>query len=543
MADCLVACTMCFSGITQDVKAFRCYAWDISDEGLVLGGAGAIVGDPDGTARLWDLAMLPPAPTLPTADFEIDFGLAGAEWTMALAVTPHSNTAQTPKFYGVGSGSLSGWDPCPGWQDPYEFFRGPPVAQLLCHEQPPASALTTCWTVSTRHWACDIARHGVGPIGSYEGPWNPCAWNPCENCAPSLCEFHCYQPMIAGASATGANSALQIFYRIENLSPAAPLPDQKSGLRSSTAVPDDPDAPPVLAGYFFGDASASPDNCLVNGGIWTYGTTDPVRNRLPSTGGLPVLEDCAPLAQRWRAVTCNLTREVVLGWDTRASNQRGVFWTLPCTDGDPAFQLHSARELLATPIEDVDGNTITIEQLYDILPTGEILALVRQSRPPGSPPSSLDYNLYAAVLGLYGDLDGDHVVGAGDLAVLLSVWGPAPNGSAADIDWDLQVNAQDLSVLLSLWESEPKRLLLPASADDTTAYCMMLPGMPCGGKESRFGDPSEELACCMACALSAFGFETTEAFTEWSRTADLGVLACTCEVVKAMIHNQMETEH
>ncbi len=167
----------------------------------------------------------------------------------------------------------------------------------------------------------------------------------------------------------------------------------------------------------------------------------------------------------------------------------------------------------------------------------------RQSRPPGSPPSSLDYNLYAAVLGLYGDLDGDHAVGAGDLAVLLSVWGPAPNGSAADIDWDLQVNAQDLSVLLSLWESEPKRLLLPASADDTTAYCMMLPGMPCGGKESRYGDPSEELACCMACALSAFGFETTEAFTEWSRTADLGVLECTCEVVKAMIHNQMETEH
>lgn len=263
-----------------------------------------------------------------------------------------------------------------------------------------------------------------------------------------------------------------------------------------------------------------------------------MRNRLPSKRGESTAERLSPLAQRWRAVMCNLTGEVALGWDARLGDQRGVFWTLPCAGGGIEFQLHLARELLAAPIENVGGHTITIEQMYDILPTGEILALVRQFRPPGSDAGSGDYNLYAAVLGLHGDLDGDHAVGASDLAVLLNEWGEALDGSAADINWDLQVDAADFTVILNLWDTEPKRLLLPANAGNTAAYCMMLPGVPCEGKNSRFGAPAEELACYMRCALGAFGFETTEVFTQWSRTADPGVLECTCEVVKAMIHNQ-----
>jgi hypothetical protein len=47
-----------------------------------------------------------------------------------------------------------------------------------------------------------------------------------------------------------------------------------------------------------------------------------------------------------------------------------------------------------------------------------------------------------------GDLDGDGVVGGGDLAVMLGAWGGA---GPADLDGDGSVGAGDLAVLLGLW--------------------------------------------------------------------------------------------
>jgi hypothetical protein len=49
------------------------------------------------------------------------------------------------------------------------------------------------------------------------------------------------------------------------------------------------------------------------------------------------------------------------------------------------------------------------------------------------------------------DLDGDGTVGAPDLAMLLSAWGPAPQGTPADFNRDGSVSAPDLSTLLSFW--------------------------------------------------------------------------------------------
>ncbi len=49
------------------------------------------------------------------------------------------------------------------------------------------------------------------------------------------------------------------------------------------------------------------------------------------------------------------------------------------------------------------------------------------------------------------DLDGDGSVAAGDLAILLGAWGPAPAGTPADFDLDGSVNAADLGVLLGAW--------------------------------------------------------------------------------------------
>lgn len=50
------------------------------------------------------------------------------------------------------------------------------------------------------------------------------------------------------------------------------------------------------------------------------------------------------------------------------------------------------------------------------------------------------------------DLDGDWIVGAADLAILLSAWGA--RGSIADIDADEIVGATDLARLLSAWSTQ-----------------------------------------------------------------------------------------
>ncbi len=50
-----------------------------------------------------------------------------------------------------------------------------------------------------------------------------------------------------------------------------------------------------------------------------------------------------------------------------------------------------------------------------------------------------------------GDLDGDGVVGAPDIAILLQQWGATESGSSADLNADGAVNGDDFSILFSLW--------------------------------------------------------------------------------------------
>lgn len=51
---------------------------------------------------------------------------------------------------------------------------------------------------------------------------------------------------------------------------------------------------------------------------------------------------------------------------------------------------------------------------------------------------------------VFGDLDGDGVVGGSDLTLLLSAWGPCP-ACPADLDGSGQVDAGDLAALLAAW--------------------------------------------------------------------------------------------
>ena len=51
------------------------------------------------------------------------------------------------------------------------------------------------------------------------------------------------------------------------------------------------------------------------------------------------------------------------------------------------------------------------------------------------------------------DLNNDGTVGAVDLAVLLSAWGPVAAGAPADFDRNGSVDASDLARLLADWGS------------------------------------------------------------------------------------------
>jgi len=71
-------------------------------------------------------------------------------------------------------------------------------------------------------------------------------------------------------------------------------------------------------------------------------------------------------------------------------------------------------------------------------------------------PSTVAHEVFATVVfdalitGSPADLDGDGIVGAADLAILLGSWGPC-EGCPADLDGDGVVDAVDLAILLGSW--------------------------------------------------------------------------------------------
>ena len=54
---------------------------------------------------------------------------------------------------------------------------------------------------------------------------------------------------------------------------------------------------------------------------------------------------------------------------------------------------------------------------------------------------------------MYGDLSGNGIVDAPDLAVALNSWGTANAAGTGDVDGDGTINAKDIATLLNNWGS------------------------------------------------------------------------------------------
>ncbi len=330
---------------------------------------------------------------------------------------------------------------------------------------------------------------------------------------------HCNGPMIAGAAFP------ESFYRVsELLSPAIPLSDQPTSIRSSSgASHGGDDANPILAGYHTTGLSGW-GSCPRIATLWTYSVISHARNELPSVlarAGTGALN--SPIAQRWRKLECPCPQEVVVGWD---ADLNGALWTTsrdPCRLGE--FEAHLASELIAATDPQVH-----IQQLYDTLPTGEVLALVRREI------SATEFDLYACILGVRGDITGDHAVNAADLAWLLANWGGTFCGGdprqVADLDWNMEVNGADLPLLLSWWTSGPIRLLLPADCAMTggKSICTQLPDEVCPELGADLSMDTTDAEQCLRCAIGAFGFEHPDDFAAWlgATPSETTEIVCTC---------------
>lgn len=510
------------------------FAWDISEEGLVVGGAGARAETAGETAHSWNLQLLPPSPTPPPSNFEIDFGSGDGDWSMALAVIPSSVLPLTPRIVGCG------WGICDEWREPFEFSFGiPQSAAVLPHCEPPLSGLGLPENIARRAWACDIASHESNPVGSYDQSQEVRPNNPCQSFCV-ICPDRCNGPMVVGAHFPCS------FYRVAGSLPSAvPPSDQRTGIRSSSgAMYGGSDLFPILSGYHMTQILSS-GPCPQVAALWTYNTTSTLRNELPSVfarAGTGALDE--PIAQRWRKFECPCSAEVVVGW---GAEKVGALWTTSLDPSYPAgFEAHSVRELLvdfAAP----PSPTVHVEQLYDILPTGEILALVRRELGAG------ESDLFACILGVRGDLTGDHAVTAADLSVFLSHWGGPYEADApqvvADLNWDTSVDSTDLSLFLSWWTGAPMRLLLPADnvVPDPAhpelagaSICMLLPSEECDviGANLRLDTTYTEE--CLRCAVVAFGFEHPDAFAAWLAITPPEATETVCTCVSAFMKTMLE---
>ena len=476
------------------------YAWDITDDGLVVGGVG---GRPDslsgGACRAiaWDLAA-----GCTTTDLDSSSS-SPFLWSVAIAAEPFADMGETLDIVGVGPAV------CPTLRAGAAFDLATGNASLLDDGGGPPASVDPVWTSylqGARNWACDIANL-TSPVGGFDTPVQ-IPIGEIEDCE-SIEQFPygvCANPFECGFAykwVPAVPNGVKREYRRDPT--AADASDQLTGVRSISHL-ESTDAgvlDHVVSGYVR-VPGGSP--CRDVPALWEYG--------VPATAHLlPLPTGIADAtAQRWRQAPVGCGTDVVVGWQMNNFLCHGVVWSRCFGSGVWDFCVHAADEL--TPQGDVPSG-FDVLQIYEVFDTGEMLAIVRDDV---SDVGSRGY--HAAILGLAGDFNRDWAIGSPNLAILLSSWG-STSSMELDLSQDGVVNGLDLSSLFNLWTGSTHRAL---SLSCGAAFC--LPDSASSSESSQRA-PSEALAL----ALAAVGFDSVAAFRAAARELDAAQLEFTCHLM------------
>jgi hypothetical protein len=487
------------------------YAWDITDDGLVVGGVG---GRPDtladGTCRAvaWDLANS-------CASINLDGAPSTRNlWSIAIAAEPVASVGAELRIVG-----LTG-DTCPLWRRNARFSLTTGTSGPIDLTLPdPYPSMHPTYVRSLRSWACDVANL-ANPVGAHDWPsdLDPDQFTPGVGCPGPFSPdtLACDLPFSCGAHFRWGSSwpQTEFFRRDPTVTPTESIAGQMTRVRSISHAPalnvaiDDF----VVAGQF----RKTVPICRWLPSLWRYGAPD-TAIPLPLPSGFE-----SATAQRWRETANGCGPDTVVGWRTSADRSSGIVWSR-CTESGPwEFCATAADEL--TP-QGVVGTGFDILQIYEVFDSGEMLAIVRDDL---SRVASRGY--YAAILGLAGDFNHDWAVGSPDLSMLLSAWG-SDTSMELDLSQDGVVNAADMTTLLTLWTGGDKRALsLPCGAD----FCL-----PESASQSEGSGQARDGA--LAHALSALGFESADAFRIAALAADEAQLEFTCQLMHRFMQAYSET--
>jgi hypothetical protein len=486
------------------------YAWDITDDGLVVGG---VNGRPDPLgasacrAIAWNLAA-----NCTSTDLDSSSG-SPFLWSIAIATEPFADVGETLDIVGVGAVV------CPTLRAGAAFDLATGNASLLDDDGGPLASADPIWTSylqGARNWACDIANL-TSPVGGFDTPVQ-LPIGEIENCESieQLPYGVCANPFECGFAYKWVPSPLNGVKREYRRDPTAgDLSDQVTGVRSIShhASTDAGILDHVVSGYVR-VPGGSP--CRDMPALWEYG--------VPSTAHLlPLPTGIADAtAQRWRQAPVGCGTDVVVGWQMNDLLCRGAVWSRCPDSGDWDFCVHPADEL--TPQGDVPRG-FDILQVYEVFDTGEMLAIVRDDV---SDVGSRGY--HATILGLAGDFNRDWAIGSPDLAILLSSWS-STSSMELDLSQDGVVNGPDLSTLFNLWTGGTHRAL---SLSCGAAFC--LPDSASSSESSQRA-PTEALAL----ALAAVGFESVDAFRAAAPQLDEAQLEFTCHLMHCFMQAYSES--
>lgn len=487
------------------------YAWDITDDGLVVGGIG---GRPDtlvdGACRAvaWDLANSCATNNLDSAPSARNL------WSIALAAEPLPSAGAELRIVG-----LTG-DACPLWRRNARFSQSTGTSGPVDLTLPdPYLSLHPTLTRPLRSWAGDVANL-ANPVGVHDWPsgLDPGEFTPNVECPEPWLPgtLSCELPFWCGAhfqSDLGSPVA-EFFRRDPTVTPLEAIAGQMTKVRSISHGPALREAIGdfVVAGQFQMPTSG----CAWLPALWRYGS-HAVAIEVPLPPGAP-----HGTAQRWREAFGTCGSDTIVGWRTNDVRPNGLVWSRCPTAGPWDFCVTDADKLMQPYAAIVDGR-YEVLQVYEVFNTGALLAIVRDSLS-----TAVARGYYAVILGLRGDANGDFSINSQDLAAVLNSWG-SDSAMGVDFEKDGIINAADISIVLSEWSGSNKRPLALTCGPD---FCV--PDIPSSGE----GEPSE-----LSLALGALGFGSVDAFRVAAPELDQCALDFTCHMLHCFmrIHSE-ETE-